>query len=169
VTPGPVYRFLNGSDFPSLSNIGRFSIFFSVAWVGRSLFVFTSPSNSIVLSMLSRFSSECLCGDVSFVSMCGFDGVLFSCDMSALADGGSDEMDMLASHTSVRLGSLTRQKIDRVVGWFLARLDSTGEAQDALLSGRWNRTMALDDGNGDGNLTERTFSQMLVVCAAPPI
>ena len=105
--------------------------------------MFTSPSNSIVLSMLSRFSSECVCGDVSFVSICGFDGMLFSCDVSALADGGSGEMDMLASHTSGRFGSLARQKIDRVVGWFLARLDSTGEAQNAMLSRRWNRNMAM--------------------------
>jgi hypothetical protein len=98
--------------------------------------VFTSPSNSIVLSMLSRFSSECVCGDVSFVSMGGFDGMVFSCDVSALADGGSGEMDMLASHTSGRFGSLTRQKIDRVVRCFFASLDATGEAQNAMLSRR---------------------------------
>jgi hypothetical protein len=65
------------------------------------------------------------------------------------------------------VGSLARQRIDRVVGWFLARLHSTGEAQNAMLSRRWNRNMALD--NGDGNLSERKFSQMLVVCAASPI
>jgi hypothetical protein len=116
--------------------MGRFSIFFSVAWVGKSLFVFTSPSNSIVLSMLSRFSSEWMCGDVAFVLMGGFDGMLFSCDVSALADGGSCEMDMLASHTSGRCGSLARQKIDRVVGCFLARLDSIGDAQNAMLPRR---------------------------------
>ncbi len=50
--------------------------------------MFTSPSNSIVLSMLSRCSSERLYDDASFVSMCGFDGMLFSCDVSALAGGG---------------------------------------------------------------------------------
>lgn len=126
-----------------------------MAWVGRSLFVFTSPSNSIVLSMLSRCSSECLCDHVSLVSICGFDGMLFSCDDSGRADGGSVAMDMLALHTSVRFG------------WFLARLHSTGEAQIAMLSRRWNRNMALD--NGDGKLSERKFSQMLVVCAASPI
>lgn len=90
--------------------------------------MFTSPSNSIVLSMLSRCSSECLYDDVSFVSTCGFDGMLFSCDTSALAGGGLVEIDMLASHTSGRVGSLARQKIDRV--------DLTGEAQNAMLSRR---------------------------------
>ena len=98
--------------------------------------MFTSPSNSIVLSMLSRFSSECVCGDVPFVSMGGFDGMLFSCDDSALADGGSGEMDILASHTSGRFGSLTRQKIDRAVRCFFARLDATVEAQKSMLSRR---------------------------------
>jgi hypothetical protein len=78
------------------------------------------------------------------VSTCGFDGRLFSCDTSALAGGGLVEMDMLTSHTSGRVGSLAGQKIDRVVGWFLARLDSTGEAQNAMRSRRWNRDMALE-------------------------
>jgi hypothetical protein len=62
--------------------------------------------------------------------------MLFSCDVSALAEGGLGEMDMLESHTSGRFGSLARRKIDRLVGWFLVRLDSTGEAQNAMLSRR---------------------------------
>lgn len=80
--------------------MGRFSIFLRAAWVGRSLFVLTSPSNSTVLSMSSRFfadSSECFGGDVSFESMCGLDGVSFSWVTASLAvvEGGSDEMAIL--------------------------------------------------------------------------
>jgi hypothetical protein len=99
---------LNGMDLPSLSKIGRFSIFLSVAWVGRSLFVFTSPSNSTVLSMASRFSSECLEGIVSFASFAFVFTAIFSCGTAsrAEAEGGPEEMAMIAvAQCSYRPGS----------------------------------------------------------------
>jgi hypothetical protein len=77
--------------------------------------VFTSPSNSTVLSMSSRFvaetgSSDCLEGSsvVSFVSMFGLDrGDAFSCVTASRAEGGSEEMAMIdrRSHTSGLNGS----------------------------------------------------------------
>lgn len=79
----------------------------------------TSPSNSIVLSIASRCSSECLEGIVSFVLMCGFEVVVgFSCATTAslaasLADGGSDEMDML--NRSECFSCSGRQRKDRDV------------------------------------------------------
>lgn len=132
VTPGPVYRFLKGMDLPSLSKIGRFSIFLSVAWVGRSLFVSTSPSNSTVLSMASRFSSECLEGIVSFASFASFAFVftaMFSCGTAsrAEAEGGPEEMAMIAvAQCSYRPGSRSSDscKVARLLSQCWYRLEA---------------------------------------------
>jgi hypothetical protein len=108
-TFGPVYRFLKGMVLPSESNIGRFSIFFRVCCVGRSLFVLTSPSKSAVLSMSSRLfgdsSVDCLGGavDISFTSpfevavAASFSGVLLESAVTtvSLVKGASDDIAMV--------------------------------------------------------------------------
>ena len=81
-TLGPVYRFLNGIDLPSWSRIGKLPIFFSVSCEGISLFVFTSPSNSAVLSMLSDFVR----GE-SEVSIDGLGMAHELCDITSFATG----------------------------------------------------------------------------------